>query len=102
MVECTRDIELFYVLGKLKPDFRTIADFRKNNAKALKNVLRAFVKLCMKLGLYQRELLAVDGLKFRAVNSKDRTYNVEIPEKKLKRIYEHIAVFLATICPKTL
>jgi transposase len=86
MAECRRNVELFYLLGKLAPDFRTIADFRKDNAKALKNVFRAFVKLCMKLGLYQKELLAVDGSKFRAVNSKGNCYNAEILQKKLARI----------------
>lgn len=95
MAECTRNIELFYLLGKLTPDFRTIADFRKDNAKALKNVFKAFVKLCVKLGLYQKELLAVDGSKFRAVNSKNNVYNAEVLEKKLKRIDEHIAEYLA-------
>ncbi len=95
MAECARNIELFYLLGKLKPDFRTIADFRKNNTAALKNVFRAFVKICMKLGLYRKELLAVDGSKFRAVNSKDNTYNAEILEKKLQRIDGHIAEYLS-------
>jgi len=95
MIECTRNVELFYLLGKLTPDFRTIADFRKDNAKALRNVFHAFVKLCMKLGLYQKELFAVDGSKFRAVNSKDNTYNAEILEKKLKRIDEHIKEYLS-------
>ena len=95
MLECTRNIELFYLLKRLTPDFRTIADFRKDNAKALKNVFRAFVKLCMKLDLYQKELLAIDGSKFRAVNSKDNTYNAEILEKKLKRIDEHIPDYLS-------
>jgi transposase len=95
MMECTRNVELFYLLRKLTPDFRTIADFRKDNAKALKKVFGAFVKLCVKLGLYQRELLAIDGSKFRAVNSKDNTYNAEILEKKLKRIEEHIAEYLS-------
>jgi transposase len=94
MAECRRNVELFYLLGKLAPDFRTIADFRKDNAKALKNVFCAFVKLCMKLGLYQKELLAVDGSKFRAVNSKDNCYNAEILQKKLARIDEHIAEYL--------
>ncbi len=94
MTECTRNIELFYLLGKLTPDFRTIADFRKDNSKALKNVFKAFVKLCLKLGLYKKELLAVDGSKFRAVNSKSNTYNVEVLEKKLKRIEEHIEDYL--------
>ncbi|WP_027627642.1 transposase [Ruminiclostridium cellobioparum] len=95
MTECTRNVELFYLLGKLTPDFRTIADFRKDNPKALKNVFSAFVKLCVKLGLYHKELLAIDGSKFRAVNSKDNTYNAEILEKKLKRIDEHIAEYLS-------
>ena len=94
MTECTRNIELFYLLCKLTPDFRTIADFRKDNAKAIKKVFSAFVKLCMKLNLYQRELLAVDGSKFRAVNSKSNVYNAEVLEKKLKRIDEHIAEYL--------
>ena len=95
MTECTRNIELFYLLRKLEPDFRTIADFRKENAKALKKVFSAFVKLCVKLGLYQKELLAIDGSKFRAVNSKDNTYNKEILDRKLKRIDEHIAEYLS-------
>jgi len=94
MTECTRNIELFYLLGRLVPDFRTISDFRKDNAKALKSVFNAFVKLCLRLNLYQRELLAVDGSKIRAVNSKDNTYNVEILEKKLKRIEGHIDEYL--------
>ena len=95
MIECTRNVELFFLLGKLTPDFRTIADFRKDNAKALKNVFHAFVKLCMKLGLYQKELFAVDGSKFRAVNSKGNAYNAEILEKKLKRIDEHIKEYFS-------
>lgn len=95
MTECTRNIELFYLLGKLTPDFRTISDFRKDNAKALKKVFSAFVKLCLKLHLYQKELLAVDGSKFRAVNSKNNVYNAEVLEKKLTRIEEHITEYLS-------
>ncbi len=94
MVECARNIELFYLMNRLKPDFRTIADFRKDNADALKSIFKAFVKVCMKMGLYQKELLAIDGSKFRAVNSKDNCYNVETLEKKLKRIEEHIGEYL--------
>jgi transposase len=61
-----------YLIGKLVPDFRTIADFRKDNPAALKNVFKEFVKTCMKLNLYQRELLSIDGTKIRAQNSKDK------------------------------
>ena len=94
MTECSRNMELFFLLNRLTPDFRTIADFRKDNAKALKNVFRTFVRICMQLGLYQKELLAVDGSKFRAVNSKDHCYNAEILHKKLEHIDGHIAQYL--------
>ena len=93
--ECSRNIELFYLMNRLTPDFRTIADFRKENARALKEVFREFVKICMKMGLYQKELLAVDGSKFRAVNSKDNCYNSEVLHKKIKRIDEHITEYLS-------
>ena len=94
MIECSRNIELYFLLNRLTPDFRTIADFRKNNAAALKKVFRAFVKLCIKLKLYNKELLAIDGSKFRAVNSKDNAYNAEILNKKIRRIDSHIAEHL--------
>lgn len=95
MEECRRNVELFFLLNRLNPDFRTIADFRKNNAKALKKVFGEFVKVCIKLGLYRKELLSVDGSKFRAVNSKDNCYNAEILHKKLARINEHIIKYLS-------
>ena len=97
MRECGRNIELFYLLGGLKPDFRTIGDFRKDNAKAIRGTFRAFGKLCVKLGLYKRELLAVDGTKIRAVNSKDNCYNREVLEKKLTHIDEKITAYLAAL-----
>ena len=97
MTECMRNIELFFLLNRLTPDFRTIADFRKDNAKALRNVFRAFTRICMKLNLYKKEMLAVDGSKFRAVNSKDNCYNAEILQKKLERIDGHIADYLSRL-----
>jgi len=97
MTECGRNVELFYLLGKLQPDFRTIADFRKDNAKALKNTFRAFGKLCLKLNLYNKELLAVDGTKIRAVNSKDNCYNSEVLEKKLANIDEKLNAYFAQL-----
>lgn len=95
--ECRRNIELFYLLCGLKPDSRTIADFRKDSAQAIRSTFRAFRKLCVKLDLYQRELLAVDGTKIRAVNSKDNCYNREILEKKLAHIDEKITAYLAAM-----
>lgn len=94
MQECTRNIELMYLLCKLTPDFRTIADFRKTNAKALRQVFREFVKLCNHLKLYNKELLAVDGSKFRAQNSNDKCFNADILKKKLTNIENHIAEYL--------
>lgn len=95
MAECTRNIELFYLLNRLTPDFRTIADFRKDNPKAIRNVFRAFVKLCLKLNLYEKELIAIDGSKFRAVNSKMNSYNKDTLKRKLERIDENILNYLS-------
>jgi len=85
MKECQRNIELFYLLRRLTPDFRTIADFRKNNAKALKAVFREFVGICLAMNLYQKELLAIDGSKFRAVNSKSKN-NADLQNLKIYRL----------------
>lgn len=95
MKECQRNIELFYLLRRLTPDFRTIADFRKQNAAALKGVFREFVGICMAMNLYQAELVAIDGTKIRAVNSKANSYNVETLVSKLVRIEENIQRYLS-------
>ena len=97
MKECRRNIELFYLLGRLAPDFRTIADFRKDNATALKNTFKAFSKLCLKLDLFEKELLAVDGTKIHAVNSKDNCYNESVLKKKLSNIEEKIENYLSSL-----
>ncbi len=78
----------------MTPNFQTIADFRKSNTKSLKNVFRVFVKMCMELNLYEKELIAIDGSKFRAVNSKDKNLTITKLEKKLKRIEKNIAQYL--------
>ena len=75
-----------WLLRKLIPDFKTIADFRKENAQALKGVCRAFTLLCKTLDLFGRELIAIDGSKFKAVNSKARNFT----EKKLQNLLKHI------------
>jgi transposase len=73
--ECQRNVEVLWLLGKLAPDFKTIADFRKDNLKPLKAVARQFTLLCRKLELFGGELLAVDGSKFAAVNARDQNFN---------------------------
>lgn len=94
MIECRRNVELMWLLKKLTPDFRTIADFRKENAKALKNVFKAFVKLCLDMNLYAKELIAIDGSKFRAVNSKDNNFTLSKLTDRLNRIDEHIFQYM--------
>ena len=88
MTECRRNVELFYLLNMLKPDFRTIADFRKRNRKALKEVFRDFVKACAELKLLGKETVAIDGTKIRASNSKKKSYTPEILEKKIEYLEE--------------
>ena len=72
--ECHRNIEVLWLLRTLKPDFKTIADFRRDNRAAFRAVFRQFVLLCRRLDLYGRELLAVDGTRIKAVNNKDRNF----------------------------
>ncbi len=72
--EAHRNIEVLWLLRSLKPDFKTIADFRRDNRAAFRAVFRQFVLLCRRLDLYGRELLAVDGTRIRAVNNKDRNF----------------------------
>jgi transposase len=72
--ECHRNIEVIWLLRTLKPDFKTIADFRSTNRAAFKKVFREFVILCRNLDLFGRELLAVDGTRIKAVNNKDRNF----------------------------
>ena len=97
MTECSRNLELLWLLGNLKPDFRTIADFRKENPQSLKRVFVEFVRLCDKLKLYDKDLIAVDGSKFRAQNSKDKCFNAEVLHKKLANIDRHISDYLKSM-----
>src|SRR5947208_3926589 len=72
--ETHRNIEVIWLLRHLKPDFKTIADFRRDNRTAFRPVFRQFVLLCRQLDLFGRELLAVDGTRIKAVNNKDRNF----------------------------
>ena len=92
--ESKRNLEAIWLLQKLTPDHKTIADFRKDNKKELKNVFKSFVKLCMKLGLYGKELAAIDGSKFKAVNSKDRNFTKDKLKDRIERIDEKIEEYM--------
>ena len=84
--EAQRNIELMWLTGRLMPDFKTIANFRKDNGKAIRGVCRQFVVLCQQLGLFSEALVAIDGSKFKAVNNRDRNFT----SAKLKRRMEEI------------
>jgi transposase len=92
--ETHRNVELIWLLRKLRPDFKTIADFRKHNTKALQALFREFVLLCKQLDLFGAELLAIDGSKLKAVNSKHKNFTKTKLEKALKDIDEKIAQYL--------
>src|SRR5437588_8619193 len=72
--EAQRNIELMWLIGRLAPDFKTIADFRKNNGAAIRAVCSQFVVLCRQLGLLAGGVVAVDGSRFKAVNTRDKNY----------------------------
>jgi transposase len=84
--EAARNLELMWLLRKLRPDFKTIADFRKDNLVAIKQVCREFTLLCKEMELFGGELVAIDSSQFQAVNGKARNFS----EKKLRRLMEEI------------
>lgn len=92
--EAGRNVEVMWLIGKLTPDFKTIADFRRDNITAIKSVCREFTLLCKKLELFGSELVVVDGSKFRAVNSRKRNFNQQKLERSIKMIDEKIAAYL--------
>jgi transposase len=92
--ETLRNVEVMWLLRKLQPDFKTIADFRKDNAEALRRVCREFTLLCKSLDLFSGELIGIDGSKFRAVNSKDRSFSAKELKEKLEQIDRRIEEYL--------
>ena len=95
--ESGRNVELMWLLGRLAPDFKTIADFRKNNTKAITQVCREFILICRKLNLFAESLIAIDGSKFKAVNNRNRNFTEAKIKLRLKQIDESIARYLGQI-----
>src|SRR3981189_1791536 len=95
--ECQRNIELIWLTGHLAPDFKTIADFRKDNGKAIREVCREFVALCRKLDLLSVASVAIDGSKFKAVNARDKNFTEAKMKRRLERIDESIARYLSQL-----
>ena len=92
--EAARNVELMWLLKKVVPDFRCIADFRKDNAKAIKEVFKAFVKLCNRAGLLSHESVVIDGSKFRAVNADNKSYVSSNAKKVLLDVEEKISRYM--------
>jgi len=95
--ECHRNVELIWLLGKLAPDFKTIADFRTENLKPLRAVCRQFTVLCRKLELFGGELLAIDGSKLAGVNSREANYNEKKLRERLAEIDAQIQAYLKAL-----
>ncbi len=92
--ECQRNIELIWLTGRLAPDHKTIADFRKDNGKAIREVCRAFVLLCRQLDLLSEASVAIDGSKFKAVNARDNNFTEAKMKRRLERIDESITRYM--------
>lgn len=92
--ETKRNLEVIWLMRKLSPDHKTIARFRRDNADALKNVFKDFVRLCARLGLYGKELVAIDGSKFKAVNAKDRNFTNKKLKDRIARLDAKIEEYL--------
>ena len=92
--ETHRNLEAIWLLRQLTPDFKTIADFRRDNRKAFRQVFREFVRLCRELDLYGRELIAVDGTRIKAVNHRDRNFTRAKLKRDLQRMDERLERYL--------
>ncbi|MFA9562368.1 MAG: IS1182 family transposase [Nitrospirota bacterium] len=95
--EAHRNIELMWLTGRLTPDFKTIADFRKNNGAAIRLVCREFILLCKKLNLFADAFVAIDGSKFKAVNNRDRNFTKAKMQRRLQEIDASIERYLGQI-----
>ena len=95
--ETQRNVELMWLMGRLTPDFKTIADFRKDNGKAIQNVCRKFIDLCRQLKLFTDAVVAIDGSRFKAVNNKSNNYTKAKIKSRIKRAEESIARYLSKL-----
>jgi transposase len=95
--EAGRNLEVMWLLGRLAPDFKTIADFRKDNGSAIKKVCARFVELCRRMGLLAKASVAIDGSKFKAVNNRDKNFTVAKVERRRAQLEKSVARYLAQL-----
>jgi transposase len=95
--ETQRNVELIWLTGKLMPDFKTIADFRRDNGPAIRNVCREFIELCRGLNLFCEAIVAIDGSKFKAVNNRDKNFTDRKLKARREQLEESIARYLTEL-----
>jgi transposase len=95
--ECGRNVELMWLTGRLAPDFKTIADFRRDNGKAIRAACKTFITLCRQLNLFADAFVAIDGSKFRAVNNRDKNYTHGKIERRRGQIEQSIERYLTEL-----
>ena len=95
--EAGHNVEVMWLLGRLAPDHKTIADFRKDNGSAIRQVCARFIALCRTMGLLTQTSVAIDGSKFKAVNNRDRNFTRAKMERRLAQIEESVARYLAQL-----
>src|ERR671910_3494717 len=95
--ETQRNIELMWLTGRLMPDFKTIADFRRDNGPAIRAACAQFVVLCRRLNLFTRAVVAIDGSKFKAVNNRDKNFTIAKVGKRMEQVEAGIARYLAAL-----
>lgn len=95
--EAQRNLELIWLCGRLTPDFKTIADFRKDNGPAIRKVCKEFVLLCRRLDLFSEAMVAIDGSKFKAVNNRDKNFTDRKLQARLAQLEESIGRYLDEI-----
>ncbi len=95
--ETQRNVELMWLIGRLTPDFKTIANFRKDNGPAIRAACRQFIVLCRQLNLFSEAVVAVDGSRFKAVNNRDRNYTSAKVQKRMEHIEASITRYLSAL-----
>ena len=92
--EAGRNVEVMWLTGRLAPDHKTIADFRKDNGAAIRKVCSQFVALCRQIDLFAEASVAIDGSKFKAVNNRDRNFTAAKMKRRMEQIEESVARYL--------
>jgi transposase len=95
--ETHRNVDLIWLTGRLMPDHKTIGEFRRNNRKAIRRVCAEFVGICRELKLFEQVIVAIDGSKFKAVNSRDKNFTRKSIKRRMKRLQEHINRYLTIL-----